>query len=85
VPLSLDRLFFRLDHALRWHDKALVAVEKPRSSPVELARYWIYECELRDGGRVSLCDMPSRALKLGVVEPCESIVEDSWASSPIPQ
>jgi hypothetical protein len=85
VPLSLDRLFFRLDEVLRLSDKALVAVEQPRSSPLDPAAYWTYEVELFDGGKVRLCDMVSRGRKLGVIQDCETVIENSWSSSPVPR
>ena len=83
--LTKSDLFLRLDKTLRCIDSALVAIEQPRSSPLDPAAYWIYEVELFDGGKVHLCDMVSRARKLGVIQDCETVIENSWSSSPVPR
>jgi hypothetical protein len=71
VPIDLGAVYSRLDRHLRKRDRALLAVEQPKSSALELARYWIYECELKDRGKVTRINLEARAREEGVLESFE--------------
>ena len=72
VPIDLGAVFARLDRHLRIkHNRALLAVEQPKSSALELSRYWVYEAELKTGGKVTRIDLEARARDAGVLEPFE--------------
>jgi hypothetical protein len=61
----------------------LLAVEMPRSSPLEPPNYWVYLCDLKDDGKVRLADLVATARKHAIVEDCETII-DAWPFSPVP-
>jgi hypothetical protein len=82
--LTKSDLFLRLDKTLRCIDSALVAIEQPRSSPLDEPAYLIFECELKDGGRVKLIDLVARGKKLGIIEDCETVI-DSYPFSLVPK
>jgi hypothetical protein len=82
VPLPLDALFDRLDMELGEHGSALVAVERVKRSPIDQPEYLIYECELKQMGRVREIDMEKRARQLGVIDPYVETVLDRWYRPP---
>ena len=81
IPVALDTVYDRLDRALRMREAALLCLMQPRASALETQRYWVYECELQDGGKVRRIDLVARARELGVLEDFETPL-DHWYQRP---
>jgi hypothetical protein len=75
VPVGYHTLFDRIDQAIR-PQKALVAVAKVRTSPMEPAAFYVFEVELRKE-----VDLVKRAEELGLLEPFESPIAH-WTVHP---
>jgi hypothetical protein len=80
VPVSFSTLFDRVDEFMRPR-VALVAVRHDRASALQDVAFAVYECQLRDGGKVTAIDLVARARELGLLEPFESPLP-YWPSQP---
>jgi hypothetical protein len=81
IPVTRDEIYARLDHVLRQRNCALLATPQPRTGPLDPQQYWLFEVELKDGGRVSRIDLIKRARELGLVEAFETPTEH-WQGRP---
>jgi hypothetical protein len=83
VPVDLGAVYSRLDRHLRTkYNRALLAVEQPKSSALALSRYSIYEAELKSGGKVTRINLEARAREEGVLEPFERPLEHYQTAPP---
>lgn len=82
IPLALDEVFQRLDRVLRMRDCALLAVQQPKAGPLDEPACWIFKSELRDGGRVKVIELVTRAYEMGVIGETESPIPTWGAGIP---
>jgi hypothetical protein len=74
IPIALDAVFERLDKALRQRGAALIAIQQPRANVLDVAKYSVFEAEIKDGGKVRVVDLVKRAYELNCLDPHETVV-----------